>query len=56
MSGRWFTGGYDETGADVKLVRLGKDPIGARQQRRAAESRQRPASASRSSAPTCRPR
>jgi quinohemoprotein amine dehydrogenase len=27
MSGRWFTGGYDETGADVKLVRLGKDPM-----------------------------
>ena len=26
MSGRWFTGGYDETGADVQLVRLGKDP------------------------------
>jgi quinohemoprotein amine dehydrogenase len=27
MSGRWFTGGYDETGADVQLVRLGKDPM-----------------------------
>ena len=23
MSGRWFTGAYDETGIDVKLVRLG---------------------------------
>ena len=23
MSGRWFTGAYDEIGIDVKLVRLG---------------------------------
>ena len=26
MSGRLFTGAYDETGADVQLVRLGRDP------------------------------
>jgi quinohemoprotein amine dehydrogenase len=27
MSGRWFTGAYDETGIDVKLVRLGSEPM-----------------------------
>jgi quinohemoprotein amine dehydrogenase len=27
MTGRWFTGAYDETGADVKLTRLGADPV-----------------------------
>jgi len=27
MSGRWFTGAYDETGIDVKLVRLTSDPV-----------------------------
>lgn len=27
MSGRWFTGAYDETGIDVKLVRAAADPI-----------------------------
>jgi quinohemoprotein amine dehydrogenase len=27
MSGRWFTGAYDEIGIDVKLTRLGSDPI-----------------------------
>lgn len=27
MAGRWFTGGYDEFGADVTLVRLGSDPV-----------------------------
>jgi quinohemoprotein amine dehydrogenase len=27
MSGRWFTGAYDETGIDVKLVRLGSEPV-----------------------------
>jgi len=26
MSGRWFTGAYDEIGIDVKLVRLSSDP------------------------------
>ncbi len=26
MSGRWFTGAYDETGVDVKLVRLSGEP------------------------------
>jgi len=27
MWGRWYTGAYDETGIDVKLVRLTSDPI-----------------------------
>ncbi len=27
MSGRWFTGAYDETGIDVKLTRLSNDPV-----------------------------
>ena len=27
MSGRWFTGAYDEIGIDVKLVRLGSDTL-----------------------------
>jgi quinohemoprotein amine dehydrogenase len=27
MSGRWFTGAYDEIGIDVKLTRLGSDPV-----------------------------
>jgi quinohemoprotein amine dehydrogenase len=27
MWGRWFTGAYDETGIDVKLTRLGGDPM-----------------------------
>jgi quinohemoprotein amine dehydrogenase len=27
MSGRWFTGAYDETGVDVKLIRLASDPV-----------------------------
>jgi quinohemoprotein amine dehydrogenase len=27
MSGRWFTGAYDETGIDVTLTRIGADPI-----------------------------
>jgi quinohemoprotein amine dehydrogenase len=27
MSGRWFTGAYDETGIDVTLDRLGTDPV-----------------------------
>jgi quinohemoprotein amine dehydrogenase len=27
MWGRWFTGAYDETGLDVKLTRLGTEPI-----------------------------
>ena len=27
MSGRWFTGAYDEIGIDVKLVRLSSDPV-----------------------------
>src|SRR5262249_29436818 len=26
-SGRWFTGAYDEFGIDVKLTRIGADPI-----------------------------
>jgi quinohemoprotein amine dehydrogenase len=27
MSGRWFTGAYDETGIDVTLTRLGSEPV-----------------------------
>jgi quinohemoprotein amine dehydrogenase len=27
MWGRWFTGGYDELGIEVKLVRIGAEPI-----------------------------
>jgi len=27
MSGRWFTGAYDEIGIDVKMVRLGSEPV-----------------------------
>jgi len=27
LSGRWFTGAYDETGIDVTLRRIGNDPI-----------------------------
>jgi quinohemoprotein amine dehydrogenase len=27
MWGRWYTGAYDETGIDVKLVRLGSEPV-----------------------------
>jgi len=27
MWGRWFTGAYDETGIDVKLTRLGAEPV-----------------------------
>ena len=27
MWGRWFTGAYDETGVDVRLVRLSNDPV-----------------------------
>jgi quinohemoprotein amine dehydrogenase len=27
MSGRWFTGAYDETGMDVTLTRLGSEPV-----------------------------
>ena len=27
LTGRWFTGGYDETGIDVTLTRMGNDPM-----------------------------
>jgi quinohemoprotein amine dehydrogenase len=27
MSGRWFSGGYDETGKDVTLTRIGSEPL-----------------------------
>ena len=27
MTGRWFNGAYDENGIDVKLVRVGSDPL-----------------------------
>ena len=33
MWGRWFTGAYDETGIDVKLVRLEQRSGGVRHQR-----------------------
>jgi quinohemoprotein amine dehydrogenase len=26
-TGRWFTGGYDETGMDVTLMRIGREPL-----------------------------
>ena len=35
MWGRWFTGAYDETGIDVKLTRLGGEPIVLADQNRA---------------------
>jgi quinohemoprotein amine dehydrogenase len=27
IAGRWFTGSYDETGADVQLTRIGRNPV-----------------------------
>jgi quinohemoprotein amine dehydrogenase len=27
LTGRWFTGAYEETGVDVKLVKMGGDPV-----------------------------
>lgn len=27
LSGRWFTGGYDEVGMDVTITRMGADPV-----------------------------
>jgi quinohemoprotein amine dehydrogenase len=27
LTGRWFTGAYEETGVDVKLVKIGRDPV-----------------------------
>jgi quinohemoprotein amine dehydrogenase len=27
MKGRWYTGGYDETGMDIELVRIGAGPL-----------------------------
>jgi quinohemoprotein amine dehydrogenase len=27
LTGRWFTGAYEETGVDVKLVKIGNDPV-----------------------------
>jgi quinohemoprotein amine dehydrogenase len=27
LSGRWFTGGYDELGVDVQLARVSRDPV-----------------------------
>jgi quinohemoprotein amine dehydrogenase len=27
LQGRWFTGGYDETGIEVTMTRLGNDPV-----------------------------
>ncbi len=56
MSGRWFTGGYEEIGMDVSLKKLGANPVRAR--RRAARDAGRNARrrTSRSSARTCRER
>src|SRR5205823_2320911 len=27
LTGRWFTGGYEETGIDVTMTRIGNDPV-----------------------------
>ena len=35
ISGRWYTGAYDETGIDIKLTRIGHDPYIAGVDRRA---------------------
>ena len=55
MSGRWFTGAYDETGIDVKLVRLERRAGRLRRQRDGAEDRVRRRRRSGFSAPTFRP-
>lgn len=34
ISGRWFTGASDETGIDIKLTRIGRDPVVAGMDRR----------------------
>jgi quinohemoprotein amine dehydrogenase len=35
MTGRWYTGAYDEIGMDVKLTRIGRDPVVAGLDRKA---------------------
>ena len=47
MSGRWFTGAYDETGIDVKLDAPRQRSGRVRHERRGAEDRVRPAQALR---------
>ena len=39
MWGRWFTGAYDEIGIDVKLVRLGSEPVVLGSSARGAQDR-----------------
>ena len=56
MSGRWFTGAYDETGIDVKLTRLGCDPVVLGAGAAGAEDRRDRPARCRSSARTCRRR
>ncbi len=38
MSGRWFTGAYDETGIDIKLMRAGSEPMIAALDRKAVRA------------------
>ena len=38
IEGRWFTGGYDEIGIDVKLERVGSETRGARHRSHGAEA------------------
>jgi quinohemoprotein amine dehydrogenase len=35
ITGRWFTGAYDETGIDIKMTRIGRDPVVAGVDRKA---------------------
>ena len=56
MEGRWFTGGYDELGIDVKLERVGAEPRVLGTDRTALEAGRGRRRSSRSTAPTCRRR
>ena len=38
LTGRWFTGAYQETGMDVKLTRIGSDPVVLGVDRKALET------------------
>ena len=42
IEGRWFTGGYDELGLDVKLTRVGRDTDHRRLRSHGAARRRRP--------------
>ena len=55
MWGRWFTGAYDETGVDVKLVAAGTDPTVFGTSVTRAEDGDDGAGSSRFSARTFRP-